>query len=108
MDPRDVKVDWDKIVDSYCSHRLSSNRRRMELTWHKCTDDLPEEAYNPCLYVTDGNDVFAVTWKTERGWKRFERGGWYIEPGVNSDGYWWADLVQTVRGFAPKLKYWNL
>ena len=28
--------------------------------------------------------------------QRFEHGGWYIEPGINSDGYWWADIEQTV------------
>lgn len=98
----------EEFVASLYKNKLSSTRRCMELTWHKCTDDLPEESFNPCLYVTDGKDVFAATWKTERGWKRFENGGWYLEPGVNSDGYWWADLVQTVRGFAPKLKCWNL
>lgn len=79
-------------------------RRTMELVWHSCTDRPPEEAYNPCLYVTDGKEVFPVTWETTLGWRRFEKGGWYIEPGVNSDGYWWADLVQTVNGFAPVQK----
>lgn len=74
---------------------------KMELVWHSCTDCPPEEEYNQCLYITDGRDVFPATWKTTRGWRRFETSGWYIEPGVNSDNYWWADLVQTANGFRP-------
>lgn len=74
-----------------------SNKFKMELTWHSCTDCLPEEDYNPCLYVTDGSEVFPTTWKRDYGWPRFVVGGCYIEPGVNSDKYWWADLEQTVR-----------
>lgn len=76
-------------------------KHTMELVWHSCTDCPPEEDYNSCLYVTDGEEVFPATWKTDRNWHRFEKGGWYIEVGVNSDGYWWADLIQTVNGFAP-------
>lgn len=74
---------------------------KMEIVWHSCTDCLPSEDYNPVLYITDGKDVFPATWKREEGWQRFTSGGWYIEPGVNSDGYYWADLVQTVNGFEP-------
>ena len=76
-------------------------KHTMELVWHSCTDCPPEEDYNACLYVTDGREVFATTWKMTRDWRRFEIGGWYIEPGVNAEGYWWADLNQTVSGFAP-------
>lgn len=76
-------------------------KHTMELVWHDCTVNLPSEDYNVCLYVTDGRDVFPVTWKRESHWQRFVNGRWYIEPGVNSDGYWWADLVQTVNGFKP-------
>ena len=73
------------------------NKFKMELTWHSCTTCLPEEDYNPCLYVTDGNSVFGTTWKRDPNWQRFEHGKWYIEPGINSDGYWWADIEDTVR-----------
>lgn len=78
---------------------LVKTTKRMELVWHSCTDYLPKENYNPHLYVTDGRDVFPVVWKDAAGWKRFIAGGWYIEPGRNSDGYWWADLIQTVSKF---------
>ena len=73
----------------------------MELVWHSCTNNLPRETYHPTLYITNGREVFPTAWKCELEWKRFEIPGWYIEPGVNSDGWWWADLVQTVNGFEP-------
>ena len=72
----------------------------MELVWHSCTDYLPKEDYNERLFVTDGETVYAASWRRgSDGWQRFVIGGWYIEPGVNSDGYWWADLHQTVNNF---------
>ena len=73
------------------------NKFKMELTWHSCTNYPPEEDYNACLYVTDGQTVFPVRWKRDPNWQRFENGCWYIEPNINSDGYWWADIVQTVQ-----------
>ena len=73
-------------------------KHTMELVWHSCTDCLPSEDFNSQLCVTDGKDVFLATWKRDPDWQRFVAGKWYIEPGVNSDGLWWADLVQTVKG----------
>lgn len=80
------------------------NKHTMELVWHSCENCLPEEEYNPWLYVTDGQTVLQVVWKRTTDWQRFESGGWYIEPGVNAEGYWWADLNRTVKGFAPLQK----
>ena len=74
-----------------------TNKFKMELTWHSCETYLPEEDYNPCLYITDGTFVWCGRWKRDPNWQRFEDGGWYIEPGVNSANYWWADLKQTVQ-----------
>ncbi len=76
-------------------------KHKMELVWHSCTDCLPSEDFNPRLYVTDGCDFFPVSWARDGKWQRFMSGGWYIEPGVNSDGYWWADLLRTVGMFPP-------
>ena len=77
-------------------------KHTMELVWHSCTDCSPEEDYNKQLFITDGETVATASWRRSTdGWQRFVIGGWYIEPGVNSDGYWWADIEQTVRGFAP-------
>lgn len=73
------------------------NKFKMELTWHSCTACPPEEDYNPCLYVTDGEVIMAMRWKRDPNWQRFEEGNWYIEPGVNSHKFWWADLVQTAQ-----------
>lgn len=73
-------------------------KQKMELVWHSCTDCLPKEDFNSRLYVTDGHDVFPVYWKREAHWQRFAYGSWYIEPGVNSEGYWWADILQTIQG----------
>lgn len=81
-------------------------KHTMELVWHSCTDCPPEEDYNDCLYVTDGEDFVEVEWRREGEHQYFlidngpgER--YYLEVGVNSDGWWWADLIQTVNGFAP-------
>lgn len=76
-------------------------KQKMELIWHSCTDCLPSEDFNPRLYVTDGCNFFPVSWARDGEWQRFISGGWYIEPGINSEGYWWADLLQTVGKFAP-------
>lgn len=81
-------------------------KHKMELVWHSCTDCPPKEDYNELLYVTDGEDVVEVEWKRDGDRQYFfveysplERCD--IEVGVNSDGWWWADLQQTVRGFMP-------
>lgn len=75
-------------------------KQKMELVWHSCTDCLPNEDFNSRLYVTDGRDVFPVSWARENHLQRFTHGSWYIEPGVNSEGYWWADILQTIQGVA--------
>lgn len=76
-------------------------KHKMELTWHSCTDCLPSEDFNSTLYVTDGQTFFPATWIRDSERQRFVSGNLYIKPGVNSDGYWWADILQTVRGFEP-------
>lgn len=74
------------------------NKFKMELTWHSCTTCPPEEDYNPCLYVTNWTGaIIPMRWYRDSNWQRFEDGGWYIEPGINSNGYWWADIIQTAR-----------
>lgn len=73
-------------------------KHTMEVVWHSCTDCPPIESYNAKLFITDGKDVFPASWKKECGRYVFVSRAWYIEPGVNSDGYWWADLIQTVGG----------
>lgn len=73
------------------------NKFKMELTWHSCTDCLPEEDYSSWLHITDGKEVQQTIWRRDHNWQRFIVGGCYIEPGVNSDNYWWADLDRTVR-----------
>ena len=83
------------VCDSFIEK--SENKFTTKLVWHSCTTCPPEENYNPCLYVTDGHSIMTMRWKKEPYWTRFENGGWYIEPGVNSGGYWWADLTQTIR-----------
>lgn len=80
--------------------KVNFMKQKMELIWHSCTDCLPNEDFNSRLYVTDGSDVFPVSWARENHLQRFTHGGWYIEPGVNSEGYWWADILQTVQGVA--------
>lgn len=82
---------------------INMNKFTMELVWHSCNDYLPKEDYNPCLYVTDGTTILPMRWKRDPNWQRFESGGWYIEPNVNADGYWWADVGQTVKG-EPRFK----
>lgn len=80
-------------------------KHTMELVWHSCVDCLPEEDYNPHLYVTDGTDVIEMEWERDGDHQRFifedEACLFRLEAGADADGWWWADLVQTVSGFAP-------
>ena len=72
-------------------------KKTMELIWHDCTECLPKEDFNPCLYMTDGFKVFHVVYKKELG---FFYNGYKINP----DGHYWADLAQTTIGFFCKTK----
>lgn len=73
------------------------NKFKMELTWHSCETCPPEEDYNPCLYVTDGYSIWFMRWKRDPNWQRFEDDGWYIEPNINANMFYWADIIQTIR-----------
>ena len=77
------------------------NKHTMELVWHSCTECLPKEKYNPRLYITNGKNVFEMVWFGDSKNQYFLGSGRQIIPGVNSDGWWWADLIQTVHGFTP-------
>ena len=69
----------------------------MELTWHSCETCPPEEDYNPYLFITNGNTAFSVVWRKECGWYMF--GKWHMNPKLEGQPCWWADLKQTVREF---------
>ena len=81
-------------------------KHTMELVWHSCTDCLPSEEFNNRLYITDGVDIFPASWVKNDDWQLFVSSGgcWYVEPGVNSEGFWWADLLQTIGKFEPFIK----
>lgn len=34
------------------------SKMKMELVWHNCETCRPEEEYNACLYLTNGDDYF--------------------------------------------------
>jgi hypothetical protein len=72
------------------------NKFTMELVWHSCNDYLPEENYNACLYVTDGTSIWRAKWKRNSDEQYFYDGSWHIQPNINADGFWWADIVQTI------------
>lgn len=67
----------------------------MELVWHNCETYRPEEEYNECLYLTNGDVVFEAEW--DNGYWLFA-GEKYVD---DLRGLWWADIVQTVNNFTP-------
>ena len=77
---------------------ITNSKCSMELVWHSCTNDMPAEEKNVRLILTNGRRVFHVTWKNDEHGGCFDAFGLHIIPGVNSDGYWWADLERSVRG----------
>jgi hypothetical protein len=70
---------------------------KMELTWHNCKDCPPSEFENNALVITDGHDVFGVSWHRERGYfVSYDDGDMELYSGAWKN-WWWADLEQTVR-----------
>ena len=79
------------------------NKVTMELVWHDCVTCPPEEESNENLIMTDGKSV----WNAE--YERIDGDGEWFKDGthsinVNRPGkkYWWADLLQTTKGFFGK------
>ena len=71
------------------------DKMTMELVWHNCETCRPEEEYNECLYLTNGDVIFEATW--DNGYWLFA-GEKYID---DIRGLWWADIVHTVNNFTP-------
>ena len=69
----------------------------MELVWHNCETNPPEEVVNDFLIMTNGTDVFKAFWYRPDGFMVDMNDDWYgIYEDVNK--WWWADIRQTVRG----------
>ena len=72
------------------------DRFTMELVWHNCLTNPPKEFSNNNLIVTDGSNVFGMSWHRAEGY--------YIEDGLSLrrlgdlKHWWWADIEQTVQG----------
>ena len=65
----------------------------MGLVWHNCLACPPKEEQNMNLYMTDGQCVIPVAWI---------HGKFFYEDiplDVSGDGFWWADLIQTTKGY---------
>lgn len=69
----------------------------MELVWHNCLEYLPEENYNGRLYMTNGYEIFPVTFVKTQYWYVW----CYAESGQNINiqpYHYWADIEQTIQG----------
>ena len=78
---------------------------KMNLTWHNCETHPPKEVENDCLIMTDGVNVFEAFWYSPDGFMIHTKYGWH---GVYEDlnGWYWADVVQTVNK-TPQFKEKN-
>jgi hypothetical protein len=69
----------------------------MELTWHNCKTCPPQEFENNSLIVTNGNDVYGLSWHRAEGyWIETDEGLKQIDCD-ELEFWWWADIEQTVR-----------
>lgn len=68
----------------------------MELVWHNCKTNYPEEVTNDSLIMTDGIEVFDAFWYRPDGFMINTKHGWY---GIyeDLDKWYWADIRRTVR-----------
>lgn len=70
----------------------------MELVWHNCKTHPPKEFENNSLIITDGNDVFGVSWNVENGYYiSYDDGDMELSKKAYGDWYW-TDIKQTVQG----------
>ena len=76
------------------------NKFKMELVWHNCETYPPKEFKNDHLIVTDGVNVFGMSWHRAEGYFIAEENE--IKPLSLSElnKWWWADIEQTVQGAA--------
>lgn len=75
---------------------MNQNKATMELVWHNCVTYKPSEDFNSELYLTDGFEVYRVVYKRDVG---FLGDGICIDD-TNGSRWWWADIRQTIGGFA--------
>ena len=68
----------------------------MELIWHNCQTNPPQEDKNNNLYISNGNFVHKVLYNKDFGWCDWNMG--VIIPNERLSEYWWADIEQTARG----------
>lgn len=74
------------------------DRFTMELVWHNCKTNPPKEFSNNALIVTNGNDVFGMSWHKTEGYFISDDYG-HLRPleYKHLDSWYWADIEQTVQ-----------
>ena len=71
---------------------------KMELTWHNCKTHPPKEESNNFLVITNGNEIFNMSWSQQSGYHIEQNDSYSIPlPVVVWEDWWWADMYQTVR-----------
>lgn len=75
-----------------------NNKFTMELVWHNCKTNPPKEFENHSLIITNGNNVFSVFWNAEKGYHISCDDGDVSLATEAYEGWWWADIRQTVQG----------
>jgi hypothetical protein len=80
-----------------------NNKITIELVWHNCETNPPKEFSNNALIVTNGIDVFGMSWHRADGYLIATECGDKLMRLSELSKWWWADVEQTVQG-EPKFR----
>lgn len=70
----------------------------MELVWHNCKTNPPKEFTNNALIVTNGKDIYGMSWHRAEGYFIAESNKNKLLSLSELENWWWADIKQTVQG----------
>lgn len=73
-----------------------------ELVWHNCLTNPPKEFENNTLIVTNGKEVWGLSWHRAEGYFIAER-EWSLTKLDNLENWWWADIEKVVQNKARHL-----
>jgi hypothetical protein len=68
---------------------------KMELVWHNCKTYSPKEFENDSLIVTNGSEVYGMSWHRAEGYWIADESG--LVQLYDLENWWWADIEQTVQ-----------
>lgn len=75
----------------------------IELVWYNCETNPPKVFSSNTLIVTNGEDVFGMSWHRAEGYFIATEHGDELVPLSELSKWWWADIEQTVQS-EPRFK----